>query len=93
MDAVKNIQDIFGGASNDETTPTHDPDEYTVYAQCQVCFDWTMIVGSPAVHGEYTRGRVCEHCGGNFDPTSVISKRTYNPVNAKRRRPKGVKKK
>lgn len=68
-------------------------DQYKVYAQCMNCFEWTFIEGSAETHGEYTRGRACRECGGKLDPTSVISKRTYRPEIAKRRRPKGVRRK
>lgn len=66
-------------------------DKYNVYAQCQDCAKWTYIEGSAETHGHHTDGATCSHCGSpNFDPTSVTSKRTFNP--AIRRAPKGYKK-
>ena len=67
--------------------------EWTVYAQCQGCAEWTRIEGSPGTHGQYTNGKRCEQCDSRFDPTSVTSERTFNYVTAKRRKPRGYKKK
>lgn len=65
-------------------------DKYNVYAQCQDCAKWTYIEGSAEKYGHQTDDATCSHCGStNFDPTSVTSKRTFNP--AIRRVPKGYK--
>jgi hypothetical protein len=56
----------------------------TVMVQCVSCGGWTkkQIDESPP----------CEHCGGtSFDVTSATSLRTFNPLTAKRRKPKGKK--
>lgn len=56
-----------------------------VMVQCVGCRQWQkreLQVAAP-----------CEHCGGTaFDPTSTTSLRTFNPLNAKGRKPKGYKK-
>lgn len=68
--------------------------KYNAFAQCNGCSGWTHIKGSRETMGNVTKGVACEHCGiHNFDQQSVISERTYNSALAKKRRPKGLKKK
>jgi hypothetical protein len=65
-------------------------DQYKVMVQCRRCAGWTLIEGDHEAHvtiGGYTRGKKCEHCGSSdFDSRSIISKRTFNPEIAKRRK-------
>lgn len=69
-------------------------EKYNAYAQCRKCFGWTYILGSQACLGQITSVGICEHCGSHdFDPQSAISKSTFHPEIAKRRVPKGIKKK
>ena len=69
-------------------------EKYQVYAQCFHCLDWTFIQGTHETYGNATRGQECSHCGSkSFDHTSVTSKRTFNQTLAKKRKPRGHKKK
>lgn len=75
-------------------TPKDLAEQYMAYAQCNACGDWTFIDGKKENHGNLTRGVACTHCGAaNFDPRSVISKRSFNPSTAKKRKPHGGKRK
>lgn len=69
-------------------------EKYNAYAQCKRCSGWTYIHGSRESYGRLSVIGTCEHCGSNdFDPQSVVSKDSFNPEIAKRRVPKGIKKK
>lgn len=56
-------------------------DRNTVMRQCRPCGKWTK---QPQV------GRTpCEHCGAaDYDPSSTISLRTFNPLTAAKRKVK-----
>ena len=101
---AQEIAELFGDVAP-YTGPTTDQmdglftdediaEKYNAYAQCNKCFGWTYIIGTRESYGMITSVGTCEHCGEHsFDPQSVISKRTFSPENAKRRVPKGIKKK
>lgn len=107
MDPLKNIKNIFGTEDTVRVPTTEEmdkvftdqdrKDQYTVYVQCIDCASWTLVVGNHEMHvtlGGYTKNAVCERCGGRrLDGNSITSKRSFNPVAAKRRKPRGYKKK
>lgn len=67
-------------------------EKYHFHAQCEDCGDWTAGVGSAETYGHMTKDVKCEHCGKyNLDPQSITSKRTFNHLTAKKRKPKSWK--
>lgn len=61
-----------------------DPEKHLVYAMCNDCGDWTLINVAPENYGYSTKNAKCTFCGSrNFNPQSVISKRTFNLERAK----------
>ena len=100
MDSWEDIfEDPMMGVENlevQELSEEHE-EQYDAHIQCRDCFGWTFVKGSQkrffSIHG-YTSGRKCSHCQSeNFDPQSVTSSRTFNPLTAKKRKPRGFRKK
>jgi Zn finger protein HypA/HybF involved in hydrogenase expression len=62
---------------------------YQAYAQCRDCALRTLLTQTMENYGNTIKDQVCEHCGSSrFDPQSVTSVRTFDPVKAKRRKVK-----
>lgn len=97
-DFLSVLDEVFGGGESDlqaridEMAGMSEEDikeRYNAYAQCKECAQWTYLIGSKETYGDVTRAQECEHCKShNFDSQSVTSRRSFNVVTAKRRKPK-----
>jgi rRNA maturation endonuclease Nob1 len=55
-------------------TPEDVARRHSVFMQCRGCSKWSKTDSRLDHH-------TCEHCGGtDFDPTSITSERTFNPL-------------
>lgn len=99
MNALSDLALIFNvvqGPTTDRMDRLYSAEDvdnkHKVMVQCRGCAGWTLAAGQRGVMGAVS-GVQCEHCGSdNFDPHSTTSLRSYNPLAAKKRVPKGKKK-